>query len=137
MRIQKIPLLMLKILKCCSPRCKFWKFRGGGGLDPPPDTPSRSAPEPTKSKILRQHFIYWDSFLNTIYNHLLDTVSLRGSNFKISYMLDVYNGRIDSRYVWNAVLTYIQLFEDIFKSLKISSNELKISLNIWRYLKFI
>ena len=27
-------------------------------------------------------------------------------------------------YVWNAVLTYIKLFEDIFKYLKISSNEL-------------
>ena len=35
-------------------------------------------------------------------------------------------GEVD---VWNAVLTYIQLFEDIFKYLKISSNELKISLN--------
>ena len=31
--------------------------------------------------------------------------------------------------VWNAVLTYIQLFEDIFKYLKISSNRLKISSN--------
>ena len=31
--------------------------------------------------------------------------------------------------LWNAVLTYIQLFEDIFKYLKISSNELKISSN--------
>ena len=31
--------------------------------------------------------------------------------------------------LWNAVLTSIQLFEDIFKYLKISSNELKISSN--------
>ena len=29
---------------------------------------------------------------------------------------------------FNAVLTYIQLFEDIFKYLKISSNDLKLSL---------
>ena len=33
-------------------------------------------------------------------------------------------------YLWNTVLTYIQLFEDIFKYLKISSNKLKISWNI-------
>ena len=35
----------------------------------------------------------------------------------------------DTGDLWNAVLTYIQLFEDIFKYLKISSNELKISSN--------
>ena len=72
---------------------------------------------------------------------------------------------IGVKYLWNAVLTYIQLFEDIFKlikyiskylkifsyelkissnDLKISSNDLKISLihlkissNIWRYLQII
>ena len=31
--------------------------------------------------------------------------------------------------IWNAILTYIKLFEDIFKYLKISSNDLKISSN--------
>ena len=38
MRIQKWPLIMQKILKCCSLRYIFWKFQGG--LDPrPPDPP--------------------------------------------------------------------------------------------------
>ena len=30
-RLQKYPLIMAKILKCCSLWCIFWKFHGGGG----------------------------------------------------------------------------------------------------------
>ena len=71
---KKIPLLMPKILKCCSPRCIFWKFQGGGGVQTPhPDTPSRSTHEPCKSKILRQHFIYWDSFVWADCEHYITT----------------------------------------------------------------
>ena len=34
------------------------------------------------------------------------------------------------RYIWNAVLTYIQIIQVAFNYLKIYSNELKISSNI-------
>ena len=40
-----------------------------------------------------------------------------------------FPGDLEASPIWNAVLTYIQLFEDIFKYLKISSNKLKISSN--------
>ena len=37
--------------------------------------------------------------------------------------------------IYSIIWRYLQIFEDIFKYLKISSNKLKISSNIWRYLQ--
>ena len=66
-----------------------------------------------------------------------DQCQLNSSNLKYQYkyLRHIFLFRL-TPVLWNAVLTNIQLFEDIFKYLVISSNELKLSSNgtICRYL---
>ena len=98
----KIPLIMPKILKCCSPICIFWKVYYS-------DTPSRSAPEPSKNPNFLDNILYTGTALygqivstnnNHGYlghNHLPDIVSLWGSIFNIIlYVRWLHNGRIGS-----------------------------------------
>ena len=87
---------MPKILKCCSPRCIFRKFQ----TPPLPPLDLRLNPPNLNflDDILYTGTALYGQIVNTNiingylgHNHLPDIVSLRGSNFNISYVLDVYN----------------------------------------------
>ena len=63
-----------------------------------------------------------------IFNSFEDIFKYNTSNDIFKWIKDSQKSSIfQHRDVLNAVLTYIQLFKDIFKYLKISSNELTIS----------